>query len=256
MHCPKSKMDMLRCNQLLDVAEDLIDQNGVVSFRFAQIAKEAQCSNHTLYKFFRSKEDVLVCLFLRNCTSNHMPVFLKENGDLTPMEKAALPALFSLAAVKRSPTFNTLRVVSINSMFWQMASDEKVSLLKNRVNLFWSRLELHIREAQKHGALTADEMKLKEFTQAVYFFLAGILSSYESKLMDDKYLGDKSSVFCRHLAEIFNRYEWNEIATEGKFRTLSDRIFDFLDRSYDKNRNCEHCHKFDGFSECESLPNI
>ncbi|WP_220740337.1 TetR/AcrR family transcriptional regulator, partial [Shewanella sp. c952] len=114
MQCPNSHADAIRCNQLLDVAEELIDNQGVVSFRFAQIAKGAGCSTNTLYKYFESKEDVLVCLFLRNTTSSQIPIFIKENPDLTINERSILAVLFTFEVVKRSPIFNILRVVSIN----------------------------------------------------------------------------------------------------------------------------------------------
>ena len=42
MKCPATQFDAFRCNQLLDVAEHLVDSQGVVSFRFAQIAKGAE----------------------------------------------------------------------------------------------------------------------------------------------------------------------------------------------------------------------
>ncbi|WP_028111242.1 TetR/AcrR family transcriptional regulator [Ferrimonas kyonanensis] len=253
MHCPKTKLDSLRCNQLLDVAEELVDEHGVVSFRFAQIAKEAQCSNHTLYKFFQSKEDVLVCLFLRNCTSNYIPLFLECHPELTDLERAALPAVFSLVAVEKSPTFNILRVVSINSMFWQMASDEKVNLLRARVNMFWSRVHLHIEEAQQSGALHANEAQVMELTQAIYFFMAGCLSSYESQLMEPKYLTEKNPTYLRHLAEMMNRYQWNEIATASKFESLFNKVDGFFTQHYQPNKNCQRCQQLNGLNDCRQL---
>ncbi|BDY06966.1 TetR/AcrR family transcriptional regulator [Ferrimonas sp. YFM] len=256
MHCPKTNLDIMRCNELLNVAESLVDENGVVSFRFAQMAKEASCSNHTLYKFFQSKEDVLVCLFLRNCTSNYMPLFLDQHPELTELERAAVPAVFSLISVSRSQTFNILRVVSINSMFWQMASDEKIALLKERCNLFWSRVHLHIEQAQQSGALQATEAQVMELTQAIYFFMAGSLSSYESQLMESKYLTDKNPTYYRHLAEMMNRYKWNEVATETKFENLANKIELFFDKHYKPNKNCERCLKFHGYNDVRQLPKL
>lgn len=171
MQCPNNNSDSLRCNQLLDVAEELIDSQGVVSFRFAQIAKGAECSTNTLYKYFSSKEDVLVCLFLRNTTSSQIPAFIKENPDLTINERSVLAVLFTFEVVKRSPIFNILRVVSINSMFWQLASSDKIEVLKNRVNLFWSRIKRPLEDAVVSGDLQATEADIKDLSQALYFFL-------------------------------------------------------------------------------------
>ncbi|MCF1429207.1 MAG: TetR/AcrR family transcriptional regulator, partial [Shewanella sp.] len=82
MKCPSEPLTTLRCNQILDAAEYLIETQGIVSFKFSQLAKEVGCSTGTLYKFFEGKEDILVCLFMRNATSNNLPIFIAQNPEL------------------------------------------------------------------------------------------------------------------------------------------------------------------------------
>ncbi|WP_037471122.1 TetR/AcrR family transcriptional regulator [Shewanella waksmanii] len=241
MHCPGNKIDAIRCNQLLDVSEKLIDNQGVVSFRFAQIAKGAECSTNTLYKYFESKEDVLVCLFLRNTTSSRMPDFIKDNPYLTIHERAVLPLLFTFELVKRSPIFNILRVVSINSMFWQLASPEKIAILRNRVNLFWSCIRNPLEDAVAAGELHANEQEVKDLTQMLYFFLAGATSSYQSGLMDEKYLSPDATDGLRHISRLMNRYQWRSPITQEMMQDLSQRVQQFLDHGDGKQRTCETC---------------
>lgn len=241
MHCPNHKTDVIRCNQLLDAAEELIDNQGVVSFRFAQIAKGAQCSTNTLYKYFESKEDVLVCLFLRNTTSSRMPDFIKDNPHLTVHERAVLPLIFTFELVKLSPIFNILRVVSINSMFWQLASSDKISILRNRVNLFWSCIRNPLEDAVAAGELNATEMDIKNLSQSLYFFLAGATSSYQSGLMDDKYLNSDDADGLRHISRLMNYYHWRTPITQEMMQGLSQRIRQFLDHGAGQKRTCETC---------------
>ncbi|WP_299810360.1 TetR/AcrR family transcriptional regulator [uncultured Shewanella sp.] len=256
MRCPGNNMDAIRCNQLLDVAEDLIDNQGVVSFRFAQIAKGAGCSTNTLYKYFESKEDVLVCLFLRNTISSQIPLFIEENPNLTIHEHAVLAILFTFEAVKRSPIFNILRVVAINSMFWQLASSDKVEILKNRVNLFWSRIKRPLERAAVCGELTATQVEIDDLSQALYFFLAGATSSFESKLMDEQYFIANDDIGYRHISRLMNHYQWREPITREMMQSLSIRISAFLDKGHGNIRSCETClcvgKRSDCVTECAS----
>ncbi|MBY6185148.1 TetR/AcrR family transcriptional regulator [Marinobacter hydrocarbonoclasticus] len=253
MPCPKSNMDILHCDELLNVAESLVEEHGVVSFRFAQIAKDANCSNHTLYKYFRSREDVLVCLFLRNCTSNYLPLFLSQNPGLSALQRAALPAVFSNVAVQRNSTFDTLRVVSINSLFWQPASDEKGQLLRQRVNLFWDRVRFHVQQAADEGALKAEENTVLELTQSLYFFMAGILSSYESQLMSDKYLTERDPTFYGHLSKVLGQYEWTIPISVNPLEELGILVNQFFDDNYLENKSCRRCRELNGFTDIPSL---
>lgn len=251
MQCPSNNMDAIRCNQLLDVAEQLIDNQGVVSFRFAQIAKGAECSTNTLYKYFESKEDVLVCLFLRNTTSSQIPIFIKENPDLNIHERAVLSILFTFEVVKRSPIFNILRVVSINSMFWQLASADKIEILRNRVNLFWSRIKRPLEEAVEQGELQATQIEIDNLSQALYFFLAGATSSYESRLMEDQYLVNDDETGYRHISCIMNHYQWRKPITREMMQALTIRIHDFLDKGHGNIRSCETCLAIGKLSDCK-----
>ncbi|MCL1049989.1 TetR/AcrR family transcriptional regulator [Shewanella abyssi] len=255
MHCPNNHPDAIRCNQLLDSAEKLIENQGVVSFRFAQITKDSGCSTNTLYKYFESKEDVLVCLFLRNTTSSLIPLFIKENPDLTINERSVIAVLFTFEVVKRSPIFNILRVVSINSMFWQLASSDKISILKSRVNLFWSRIKRPLEDAVVSGDLAATETDIKELTQALYFFLAGVTSSFESKLMDEQYLTSDDAMGFRHISRLMNRYHWRKPISQEMMQGLSKRIEDFLDQGHDNIRSCENCLTIGKKSDCRELGN-
>ncbi len=194
-----------------------------------------------------------MCLFLRNCTSNYMPIFLAQNPDIDARLLAAMPAIFSWLAVQRSPTFNTLRVVSINSLCWQLASDEKVNAMRQRVNLFWSRVQLHIEQAQQQGVLLEPENRVTEVTQALYFFLAGILSSFESQLMESRYLGEPQHTFYRQLTSLLNNYQWQQRFTVAELTQLGQRIEQFFERHYLENKSCRNCQRLNGLTDCRQI---
>ncbi|QQX79846.1 TetR/AcrR family transcriptional regulator [Shewanella sp. KX20019] len=251
MQCPNTHADAIRCNQLLDIAESLVDTQGVVSFRFSQISKGAGCSTNTLYKYFESKEDVLVCLFLRNTTSSQIPLFLKENPSITINDKSLLAIIFTFEIVKRSPIFNILRLVSINSMFWQLASPEKISILKSRVNLFWSRIKQPLEDAVELGELKATDTDISDLSQAIYFFLAGATSSYQSRLMEEEYFVADDTTWFRHVSRIMNRYQWRKPITQEQMQDLSLRVKGFLERTEGKIGTCDTCLAIGKLSHCK-----
>ncbi|WP_125828474.1 TetR/AcrR family transcriptional regulator [Paraferrimonas haliotis] len=83
MKCPTEPLEIIRCNQILDAAENLIDTQGIISFKFSQLAQDVGSSTGTIYKWFKNKEDVLVCLFLRSSIASHLPRFIQQHKSLS-----------------------------------------------------------------------------------------------------------------------------------------------------------------------------
>ncbi|QFU24797.1 TetR/AcrR family transcriptional regulator [Shewanella eurypsychrophilus] len=81
-----SKLD--RESQLLEVARELILEDGMVSFKFADIGKRAKVSRATLYKHFSGKEDVLARLFIRDAVNTRqMLIDIQDHECLNDREK-------------------------------------------------------------------------------------------------------------------------------------------------------------------------
>ena len=241
MKCPTETLPMLRCNQILDAAEQLIETQGIVSFRFSQLAKEVGCSTGTLYKFFERKEDVLVCLFLRSATSNHLQIFINKHPDLTAQEKVLLPILFTFETIKRSKSFFTLRSVSVNTMVWQLASDEKVDRFKKRINAFWQWFTDSLYEAIERGELEATPLQVMELVQGITFYLTGSLTQFESQLIAPEYLSNRRETCYRHLARLMAQYKWTKPLNPELFESLESRSSSFFDKHYRDHMSCSAC---------------
>ncbi|WOT07051.1 TetR/AcrR family transcriptional regulator [Shewanella youngdeokensis] len=241
MKCPTEALPMIRCNQILDAAELLIETQGIVSFKFSQLAKEVGCSTGTLYKFFERKEDVLVCLFLRSATSNHLPIFIKKNPELMALEKVLLPIMFTFETIKRSKSFFTLRSVSVNTMVWQLASDEKIAKFKKRVNGFWGWIFQSLNEAVDRGELEATPLQVKELVQGITFYLTGSLTQFESQLIAPEYLSNRRETCYRHLARLMGQYKWVKPLTPELFESLELRSSNFFDKHYRDHMSCSAC---------------
>ncbi|RTR29298.1 TetR/AcrR family transcriptional regulator [Shewanella atlantica] len=98
-----------RESRLLEVARELILEHGMMSFKFTDIAKRAEVSRATLYKYFSGKEDVLVSLFVSDA-GNTLQMLLDIQADktLNDREKILLsllaPVASSMEALNRSGT--------------------------------------------------------------------------------------------------------------------------------------------------------
>ncbi|MGL4475833.1 MAG: TetR/AcrR family transcriptional regulator [Shewanella sp.] len=242
MKCPADPMSLLRCNQILDVAEHLITTQGIVSFKFSQIAHDVGCSTGTLYKHFKGKEDILVCLFMRHATSNHLSLCVQQHPELTEQHKALLPIFFTFETIKRSPIFFTLRSVSVNHMVWPLASDEKVARFKRRINAFWRWLQHHLTQAVVKQELDATPLQVKELTQGIVFYLTGALTQFESQLIDDEFLSAQQHTCYRHLAKLMSQYAWQQAVTIEVFESLQALTQQYFIGNQAIAMNCSACN--------------
>jgi AcrR family transcriptional regulator len=241
MKCPTDALPTLRCNQILDAAEYLIESQGVVSFRFSQLAKEVGCSTGTLYKYFERKEDILVCLFLRSATSNHLQIFIDKYPELTAQEKVLLPILFTFETIKRSKSFFTLRSVSVNTMVWQLASDEKVKRFKKRINAFWEWFTASLHQAVDNGELEATPLQIKELVQGIVFYLTGSLTQFESELIAPEYMSNHRETCYRHLSRLMAQYRWEKPFNQALFDSLEAQTTQFFNKHYRDHMTCAAC---------------
>ncbi|USD37318.1 TetR/AcrR family transcriptional regulator [Ferrimonas sp. SCSIO 43195] len=243
MKCPSEASHRQRCNAILDAAEALVVADGIISFNFSQLAKEVGCSTGTLYRFFERKEDALVCLFLRNATSNHLQGFVTQHPDLTAMEKVLLPVLFTFEMVQRNPSFNALRSVSVNAHIWKLASADKVARLRQRVDHFWNWFHQSVEQAQASGELQASPDQARLLAQGMVFFLTGALTQFESQLVSGRYLGERNDTCFEHLYQLMNQYRWHTPFTEAVYRSLAQQVAAYLQQHYRRHRDCGHCQQ-------------
>jgi len=79
---------------------------------------------------------------------------------------------------------------------------------------------------------------IRGFIRALYFFLAGATSSYESRLINEKYLATDNDLCYRHISRIMNHYQWKKPITHEMMQSLSARIKLFLDKGHSNIRSC------------------
>ena len=82
--------------QILNAAQRLIETQGVIRLTTKEIAREAQCAEGTLFKHFKSKEDLCIAVVLENSPKFKETILRKQPGKATVaknLEDIALAAI-------------------------------------------------------------------------------------------------------------------------------------------------------------------
>ncbi|SDJ95778.1 DNA-binding transcriptional regulator, AcrR family [Ferrimonas sediminum] len=241
MHCPNTQQAEIKCQILLDAAEQLIEEQGIISFEFSDIAKVANCSTGSVTRFFESKEDVLLCLFLRSVTANNISGILNLEQGLSSQERFLVPILTTYEEVAKNSRFMSLRSVSVNSKVWTLASCEKVDRFKLRVNRFFDLIHQLALDARAEGALDETPERVLLLTQMIYFQLFGQSTAYESKLIDSMVDDQRERVEMECILAIINSFKWNEKIDAEQYLKLRGRVFRFIETGIKSKPSCKKC---------------
>ncbi|WP_298440575.1 TetR/AcrR family transcriptional regulator [uncultured Ferrimonas sp.] len=228
-----------RSSQILDVVERHIDSYGLFSFTVSEVIAESNQSTTTFYKRFKGKEDLLVCVFLRNATSNHFKAFEAQYPNQTPIERFLLPIVLSFEVGHKSPAFNLVRQVAVNSRVWRLAAEPKVSLFRHKIAAFWNYIETSVRNLVASGDLVASEEAIINLTQSVTFYLSGSLNAMECGLINDKFIGQQRDKVFQQLKQILNAYQWNTEISFNQFEKVGFRCYLYLNGCNDDK--CQYC---------------
>ncbi|WP_028769301.1 TetR/AcrR family transcriptional regulator [Shewanella fidelis] len=160
--------------KLLDIARELILEDGMVSFKFTDIAKRAEISRATLYKYFSGKEDVLVSLFVHDAgNTRQMLVDILNYEQLNDREKL-LTAMLAPVSISSS-TKNTLGIafLSANPGIYSFAGEKQQQQLEQILE------QLRVIHTQfwmmpvKNGSLIAEKEQITQVMAAVYPYQRG-----------------------------------------------------------------------------------
>ncbi|MBY6188012.1 TetR/AcrR family transcriptional regulator [Marinobacter hydrocarbonoclasticus] len=243
MQCPSTEAQYERSQLILNATEWLIETQGLIAFKISDLSNHAGIANSSLYKLFESKEDLLVCCFLRNASSNHFAPFEAQYPDLTPLQRVLIPIMFTFEATHFAPTFNLVRQVAVNPMVWRRASPEKVKAFESRIDLFWRSIKGYVLDAVAEGDLEATEEEVLELTQAITFYLSGALSAYQSQLINAHYLKEKRYTLFRQLQKVFLPYQWREPISLADFERIGMRVHLYYRQLGESFNRCERCQQ-------------
>lgn len=133
----KPAEQQLRREAILAAAAELFDTEGPLGAGLNAIAAKAGFTKSNVYRYFESREEVLMSLFLSELES-FVGDFEQRVGGIPPGDTAAL-AEVSAATFLAHPRFCAL-VSILTSMLEQNVSVEKIVALKRSVTVFNGRI--------------------------------------------------------------------------------------------------------------------
>ncbi|GAA4874118.1 TetR/AcrR family transcriptional regulator [Ferrimonas pelagia] len=170
---------------LVRLAEQLIQQQGMVSFRFSELAPRAGCSAGTLYKHFSSKEDLLIAIFARHVEQlvERQPYFM--SCELLYAERWIAMHMFAVASIQRSSWTLGINTLGGAPKILERASDFRAQELKMYLDQFYNAILRVIEGARIQGELVATDEQVKTVHAMLSYFQRGASGVLGNPLMGD-----------------------------------------------------------------------
>ncbi|WP_028117963.1 TetR/AcrR family transcriptional regulator [Ferrimonas senticii] len=195
-----------RDHMLVCFAEDLLKEQGLVSFRFSELAPEARCSAGTLYKHFSCKEDLLIAIFAR-----HMEHIVERQPylmscELSYAERWVAMHLFAVLASQQASWTLGLNGLGVAPKVLEQASEYRIQQLQMRIDQFYSTILRVVESARIQGELNASDSQVNMVHSMLTYLERGACGSRDNPLMvtaitnlDPRQLFDAFAVFINSL---------------------------------------------------------
>lgn len=114
-----------REQHILDAAQALIQQDGLLNLQMARLAEASEVATGTLYQHFASKEDLLVTLSARNCAARR-GLFEQAAGWSGPSRERMLAiGIADTLMLAEQPEFFRLAQYALTEVVWGAASPQR-----------------------------------------------------------------------------------------------------------------------------------
>ncbi|WP_159437694.1 TetR/AcrR family transcriptional regulator [Ferrimonas marina] len=193
---------------LVRLAEQLIQEQGLVSFRFSELAPLAGCSAGTLYKHFSSKEDLLIAIFARHVEHlvERQPHFM--NSELSYAERWVAMHLFAVVAIQRSSWTLGLNTLGGAPKVIERASEYRVQELKMYLEQFYRAILRVVEGARIQGHLKASDEQVSTVHAMLAYFQRGASGAVDNPLMSDAIKRLDTRQLFESFAIFINTLEW------------------------------------------------
>jgi AcrR family transcriptional regulator len=223
-----------REHRFLDCAQDLIQRDGLLSLQMSRIAEECDYAVGTLYQHFASKEDLLVALATRNCTSR---VGLFERAAKWPgptRERLLAIAIADLMIIREQPEFFRLAQYVFTDVIWHAASERARQRSLEASAPIGTLIEgivadaLHAGDLPGTTGLTPQTLTIGPWTMCMgmhtLVHAEGVLERHGA--------GEPYRVLIKHLQHLLNGYGWqplfdvsDEAAIDAQLARISREVF-------------------------------
>lgn len=163
-----------RARRIVDTAIDLAEKGGFEAVRLRDVAAEADVALGTLYRYFRSKEDLLIAALTSEVEGLEARLQARPMPGDTPLERVDSFFRAATRGLMRRPRLARAILRAAASGDHELA--EKVAAFHSRVSAMILAAmhgslsaETGDADAAKHPAATADELAVAALLQHIWF---------------------------------------------------------------------------------------
>lgn len=224
MKTVKSDKYNYREQQLLVEARRIIEEQGVISFRFSDLAGVNKCSMGTLYTHFINKEDLFLAIQTQNLERHilHFPSLF--NCELRPAEIWLAITLLPFWHAKHSGLGTGVHVMSELPSLLLRASESRRQAFLNNLNSCCLGIDTLLKRAKVTGELfsCSDDIALIRTSVVCIQRGAMALSDVEICGVNPSMLDEHK--FARCLFSCINQLDWLAPLNSGSYSRVVKHI--------------------------------
>ncbi len=199
---------------LLDIAKELILEDGVMSFKFVDIAKRAGVSRATLYNHFSGKEDVVVSLFVRDAgETKKMLLQIQADDNLNDREKLVLSQLAPVAGSMETQNRFGTTLLSANPGIFMFASEAQQARLELIVTQIRSIILDFWLTPFKQGHMKVSQAELEEIMASVFPYQRGCVIIPQNVMTAGKHINYTLRKVYDNLVKSTDSLNWVDVHT-------------------------------------------
>ncbi len=202
----KSEKFKKREELLLNAADQIIKEEGLISFRFSQLAKRANCSMGTLYSHFINKEDLLVTLMAKETQRllvMHTSVLCMK---LRPAETWLTLNLLPFISPNRFST--SISVLAELPQISASASEERQEQLRKQLIPFCQGTKRFLQRAKLQGELLSSDEQIALCRNTVLCIQRGAMALSTTLILEEEPASLKPIPLYNILFEVINNLQW------------------------------------------------
>ncbi|QQX80470.1 TetR/AcrR family transcriptional regulator [Shewanella sp. KX20019] len=223
---------------ILDEAKEVIREQGLCSFKLSTIAERSNCSTKTLYSRFRSKEDIVVALFIQHVNDIIEKInTISSDDSLSNKEKIIYSLMYDpmkcWTAEKNDMCVNFL---GVNRHIYNNVSPE----FEGNLQVIFLEIKEHTqamwRNAIDDGELHSNKDEiLKCIVQLRAIQKGAVVIGQNKYLRQFGYDTDAKPIF-EALCSVLNGLDWSERCEAVSYGNMLKTITPLLDENHNINQ--------------------
>lgn len=211
---------------ILDVAREMLVQQGYLGLRMDHIADRIEYSKGTIYQHFPNKEEIILALanqalIKRSALFSHAVTLRKQSRE----RLAAIGAAAELFVEHFPHFFQVEQIIRINSV-WQKTSVDRQKVMRSCESRCVAIISGVVRDAVAHGDLALPENCTPEDIVfglwSINIGAFAILSSSDS--LQEIGIADPVTALRANTNHMLDGYGWKPLSTEVDFHLVLDQV--------------------------------